>query len=81
MSKQKLTKNQKRRIQSNKQKTLSDYEQRSYEKQHEKQYKKQKAELEWQDESLGEIQSGRVVAMRISKVARGRFSVVICGVL
>ena len=62
MSKQKLTKNQKRRIQSNKQKTLSDYEQRSYEKQHEKQYKKQKAELEWQDESLGEIQSGRVVA-------------------
>ncbi|TNH01272.1 small ribosomal subunit biogenesis GTPase RsgA [Testudinibacter sp. TR-2022] len=53
MSKQKLTKNQKRRIQSNKQKTLNDYQQRKKEK---------RDSVEWQDEMLGEIQQGRVIS-------------------
>ncbi|SMB78316.1 ribosome biogenesis GTPase [Pasteurella testudinis DSM 23072] len=53
MSKQKLTKNQKRRIQSNKQKTLSDYQRRKKEK---------RDSLEWQDEMLGDVQPGRVIA-------------------
>ncbi|MGV6987464.1 small ribosomal subunit biogenesis GTPase RsgA [Testudinibacter sp. P80/BLE/0925] len=52
MSKQKLTKNQKRRIQSNQQKTLSHYQQR----------KKETREIEWQDDMLGEMQSGRVIS-------------------
>ncbi|MGR6979868.1 small ribosomal subunit biogenesis GTPase RsgA [Testudinibacter sp. P27/CKL/0425] len=58
MSKQKLTKNQKRRIQSNKQKTLSNYQQG----QQRRQRKNKVDELEWQDDLLGEVQSGRVVA-------------------
>ncbi|MDH3000843.1 ribosome biogenesis GTPase RsgA [Chelonobacter oris] len=53
MSKQKLTNNQKRRIQSNKERTLSDYQQRK---------KGKRDNLEWQDEMLGEIQSGRVIS-------------------
>lgn len=62
MSKQKLTQNQKRRIQSNKQKALKDYQQQSAVQRGKKQHKKAKRDVEWQDDMLGEMQSGRVVS-------------------
>lgn len=53
MSKRKLTKNQTRRIQSNKQKALADYQLGK---------KNKRNDFEWQDDMLGEVQRGRVIA-------------------